>query len=118
MTTEQQRQDVLQGKNEIVNEIMAFLAEQGWAVDRIIKSVTSKIYKPNKATIWVTFDSVHDMYWIKPEYTSKGENVLSLCNIMVKGSESKEERKAKLKAFISKVENEINGSFAVRFLRN
>lgn len=116
MTTEQQRQDVLQGKNEVVNEIMAFLSEQGWAVDRIIKSVASKIYKPNNATIWVTFDSVYDMYWVKPEYTSRGENVLSLCNIMLKGSESKEEQRAKLEAFILEVDNKINNSFAVRFL--
>lgn len=116
MTTEQQRQEVLQGKNPIVNEIMDFLLGHGWFVDRIIKIVASKVYGPNQATLWVTFDSEFDQYWVKPDYRSCGLNVLSSFTISIPGSTSKEDREKKLKAFISEIEIEINTSFAVRHL--
>lgn len=116
MTTEQQRQDVLQGKNPIVNEIMDFLSGHGWFVDRIIKSVASKVYEPNQATVWVTFDSECDQYWIKPEYRSCGGNVLATSMISIPGIISKEDREKRLKKFIAYIEKEINSSFAVRHL--
>ncbi len=116
MTTKQEREVLLQGKDSMVNGILGFFVERGWVVDRILRNSATKRFEPNQAEIWVELDSENSMYYVKPSYVSCGENVVGLCTLYIKADISAEELENRLGAFIEEVELEINQSFAVRFL--
>ncbi len=118
MTTRQERALVLQGKDAMVNAVIAYFAEHGWTGELLLKNVTCKVYSPNDATVRVEFDSEGQQYWVTSIYVSQGENILSGCILCIKASTSAEELRSKLDAYLSEIEEKINQSFAVRFLGN
>jgi len=116
MTTRAEYKPLLNGEDVISSSIIAFFKEHGWEGDYIIKNIAAKQYDPHKATVRVHLDSDNNQYFVKGEYYSKGENVLSLCTAYIKGNHSSEEITAALRDFLKEVEKCINESFAVRFL--
>lgn len=116
MTWKEERERLLQGLDPKANAVMAHLAAQGWAVDRILKNVAQKEYLPHRATVRVEFDREYQHYWVNGEYVSEGNNVLAGCFAFIKESFSPEQTKEALDAFLADAERSINQSFAVRFL--
>jgi hypothetical protein len=116
MTTKAQREVLLQGKDPVANAIIAHLVAQGWSNDYILKNVASKKYLPHTAVVRVELDSENEMYYVHGEYTSCGQNVLSIYTAYIKAACTPEQRKAAMEKFLLDVEKAINNSFAVRHL--
>jgi hypothetical protein len=116
MTTKEQREVVLQGKDPMVCSIIDYLTARGWAQERILKNVTQKHYSPHDASIWVELESEFQRYWVTARYESEGRNVASTCHAIIDASHSPEQVATALNAFLLTVEKSIGESFAVRFL--
>lgn len=116
MTTKAERERVLQGQVPIAASIIGYLLEKGWSVDRILKNIAQKKYPPHHATIRVEFESEYMRYWVRGEYRSMGRNILSTCIACIKAASSLAEIAAAMDCFLNDVEQEVNQSFAVRFL--
>lgn len=107
---------VLQGQDPIANALIGHLFAQGWSGDFIVKNVAIKVYPPHQAVVRVMPDLAYQQYWVKGEYHSKGENVLSTCTAWVKATASPEEMADAMSHFLREAESRISESFAVRFL--
>lgn len=118
MTTKAQREVLLQGQDAMCNMIVALLVAQGWSNDGILKNLLSKEYPPHHAAIWVELDSDNQLYYLKGEYVSKGDNVLISCLCYIKADSSPAEVAAAVEAYLADAENQIHNSFAVRFIGN
>lgn len=116
MTTRQEREVVLQGKNAMAESVMAHLAAHGWTRERILRNVAHKTYLPHAATVRVELDSENQQYWVKGEYVSKGDNVLATCFACIPSTAAQADVFDAMDAFIQEAEQQINQSFAVRFL--
>lgn len=116
MTTRQELENLLQGRDAIANAVIDHLLANGWESDRILKNLATKRYPPHSAAIRVTFDSEYRQYWVKGEYVSKGENVLGTCFACIEATSSKDEIASAVDAFLRAAEACIKQSFAVRFL--
>lgn len=117
MTTKAELEVLLQGKDEMTNQIIGFFISRGWAGDKIIKNIATKTYHPNSATVRVMLDSVNGIYTVAPTYVSCGENVLRFLVLYVRASTTDSSQlRSMLEKQYEKIEREINGSFAVRFL--
>lgn len=116
MTTKAELEVLLQGKDEMTNQIIEFFISRGWAGDRIIKNIATKTYHPNSAVVRVMLDSVNGLYTVSPEYVSCGVNVLQFLSLYIRASTDSAQLKSMLEKQFERIEKEINGSFAVRFL--
>lgn len=116
MTTRAERECVLQGKDPVVNTVIAHLSVKGWSGDRILKNVAGKVYSPNRALVRVEYDSENQQYWVTGEYISQGENVLSGCFACIKAAFSPAEIAVAMDCFLNDAETRISQSFAVRYL--
>lgn len=116
MGTKQQREPLLQGRDTVVNAVVAYLVAQGWSDDRILRNTARKKYSPHWATIRVERDFESGEYWARGEYVSEGRNVLGTRYACIRPNASTEEIATAMAKFIEKAEDEINQSFAVRFL--
>jgi hypothetical protein len=118
MTTKAELEVLLQGKDEMNNQIIEFFISRGWAGDRIIKNIATKTYHPNSAVVRVMLDSVNGLYRVSPEYVSCGENVLRFLDVYIRSSTDCTQLQSILEKQYERIEKEINCSFAVRFLGN
>lgn len=116
MSKKEALERVLQGQDPFAKAIIDHLLAQGWNGDRILKNIALKVYSPHEAVIRVTPDPEYPQYWVKGEYHSKGENVLSTCYACIQAAASPAEVTAAMDRFLEEAEREINQSFAVRFL--
>lgn len=116
MTTKQERERLLQGQDALASAIIARLEHHGWKTDRILRNAASKTYLPHTAVVRVELDSEYHQYWVRGEYTSVGQNVLSTCFACIKDSSTPTEIAAAVDKFLVEAEICINQSFAVRFI--
>lgn len=116
MTTKQERERLLQGQDAMANAIIARLEHHGWKADRILRNAASKTYLPHTAVVRVELDSEFQQYWVRGEYTSVGQNVLSTCYACVQASSTPAEVIVAMDQFLEEAESRINQSFAVRFI--
>lgn len=116
MTTKEQREVVLQGKDPMVCSIIDYLTARGWTQERILKNVAQKHYSPHDATIWVELESEFQRYWVTATYVSMGQNVCGTCHALIDATNSPQQVAAALDSFLLTVEKSIGESFAVRFL--
>lgn len=116
MTTKQERERLLQGQDALASAIIARLEHHGWKTDRILRNAASKTYLPHTAVVRVELDSEFQQYWVRGEYTSVGQNVLSTCYACIKASSTPDEIVVAMDQFLEEAENRINQSFAVRFI--
>jgi len=116
MTTKQERELLLQGQDAIANAIIGRFQEKGWRTDYILRNVASKTYLPHTAVVRVEVDTEYQQYWVKGEYTSVGQNVLSTCYACISASATPAELVAAVDRFLVEAEQRINQSFAVRFI--
>jgi len=116
MTTKEQREVVLQGKDPMVCSIIEYLQERSWTQERILKNVAQKHYSPHDASIWVELEADFQRYWVTARYESMGQNVASTCHAIIDASHRPEQVASALDAFLLTVEKSIGESFAVRFL--
>lgn len=116
MTTKSERELLLQGKDLMANAIVAHMLAQGWECDCILKNAVTKQVGPRHASIWVEFDSENQQYWLKGEYTSAGEDVLSTCFCHIKVTSSPEEITKEMARLLTDVDARLSQSFAARFL--
>jgi hypothetical protein len=116
MTTKEQREVVLQGKDPMVCSIIEHLEAHGWTQERILKNVAQKHYSPHDASIWVELESEFQRYWVTARYESMGHNVAATCHAIIDASHSPAQVASALDAFLLTVEKSIGESFAVRFL--
>jgi len=116
MTTKEQREVVLQGKDPMVIRIMEHLLANGWLQERILKNVAQKHYSPHQASIWVELESEYNRYWATARYESMGQNVCSTSYACIDATHSPEQVASAMDAFLMTVEKSIGESFAVRFL--
>lgn len=114
MTASAKLERVLQGQDPVANSLIGYLLAKGWSGDRIVKNVAMKMYSPNRATVRVTPDLDNQQYWVKSEYHSAGENVLSSCFACIKATASPAEMNAAMSRLLQDAESRISQSFAVR----
>lgn len=109
---------LLQGHDAKAGAIIGYLLWKGWHGDRILKNVAMKMYSPNRALARVTYDQEYGQYWLKGEYSSRGENVLAGVSVCVNADASLEETAGVIELFIREAEIRIAQSYAVRILAN
>lgn len=104
------------GTDNTCNAIVARLVSAGWAPDRILKNVVTRIYGPNQAVLRVHIDVKSNRYWLDGEYVSEGQNALEACHEGFDPLPSSSALETRLSAFLTEVERNIQGTFAMRFL--
>lgn len=114
LTKSEQLERVLRGSDFVARDVLRSLRERGWAGDRNMKNVATKMYSTNRATIRVLPDWENRQYLVTGEYYSGGQNILATCSACIKTPTSWDKVDAAMDKFLEEAEASIKQSFPAR----